>query len=261
MSEFCGVSKRTLHRNIKKMTETSITIIDKQNKSIEYVSIIPRAKFIDGTNIIELGMFEDIYIMCKQAVSRYTNINLNNLMKLNNKHSIRLIAILEKISQYDKNVAKRVTYSLEDLNGIFGTNYSRIAEIERKILKPTKEELDSLSKKSFVYQINYEKSTTLKGRPRAVSATIDLIKKEEVSNVKRKEKLEFLEWVKKIREEYINEILIYHPDIKANLRVNPQGKLYWDNGNGLSDSKAKEFWRWMYDNMDKLSINVFYNSL
>jgi len=255
MSEFCGVSKKTLQRNIKKMTETSITIVDEKNKSIEYVSVVPRAKFIDGTNIIELGMFEDIYMMCKQAVKRYTNINLTNLMKLNNKHSIRLLAILEKISQYDKHVAKRVIYSLEDLNGIFGTNYSRIAEIERRILKPVQKELDTLSPKSFIYQVNYEKNAKLLGRPRAVSATIDLIKKE-VSNPKKEKNKAFLEWVKKIREEHVNEILLYHPEVKANLRVSPQGKLYWDNGTALSASKAKEFWRWMYDNVDRLEIDV-----
>jgi AraC-like DNA-binding protein len=255
MSEFCGVNKKTLQRNIKKMTETSITIVDEKKKSIEYVSIIPRAKFIDGTNNIELGMFEDIYIMCKKAVNRYTNINLNNLMKLNNKHSIRLIAILEKISQYDKHVAKRVIYSREELNGVFGTNYSKIAEIERKILKPIQKELDTLSQKSFIYQVNYQKNGKLTGRPKAVGVTIDLIKRE-TSNSKKDESKAFLEWVKKIRKEHVNEILLYHPEIKANLRVNPQGNLYWDNGNALSASKAKEFWSWMYDNVDRLVINL-----
>jgi hypothetical protein len=254
MSDFCGVNKKTLQRNIKKMTETSITIVDEQNRSIEYVSIVPRAKFIDGTNIIELGMFEDIYIMCKKAVSRYTNINLTNLMKLNNKHSIRLIAILEKISQYDKPVGKRVTYSLEELNGIFGTKYPRIAEIERKILKPIKKELDTLSKKSFIYQINYQKRPNSTGRPKAVSVTIDLLIKES-DNPKKEENRAFLEWVKKIRKEHINEILLYHPDIEANLRVSPKGLLYWDNGHELKASKAKEFWKWMYENQERLLID------
>ena len=255
MSDFCGVNKRTLQRNIKKMTETSITIIDEQNRSIEYVSIIPRAKFIDGTNTIELGMFEDIYAMCKQAVNQYTNINLTSLMKLNNKHSIRLIAILEKISQYDKYIAKRVTYSLEELNGIFGTNYPRLSEIERKILKPVKNELDTLSKKSFIYQINYEKKSKSAGRPKAVGVTIDLVKTELLDSNKEDNR-EFLDWVNKIRKEYINEILLYHPEVKANLRVSSKGLLYWDNGRELKASKAKEFWKWMYNHQNNLLIKV-----
>jgi hypothetical protein len=51
--------------------------------------------------------------------------------------------------------------------------------------------------------------------------------------------------------------LLYHPEIKANLRVNPQGNLYWDNGNALSTSKANEVWSWMYDNVDRVGISVF----
>jgi len=253
MSDFCGVNKKTLQRNIKKMTETSITIVDEQNKTIEYVSVVPRAKFIDGTNIIELGMFEDIYLMCKKAVNRYTNINLTNLMKLKNKHSIRLIAILEKISQYDKHVGKRVTYTQEELNGIFGTNYPRISEIERKILKLVQKELDTLSPKSFIYQVNYEKKPKSTGRPRAVSITIDLIMKES-ENPKKEKNRAFLEWVKKIRENYINEVLLYHPEVEANLRVSSKGLLYWDNGHELNASKAKEFWKWMFENQGELVV-------
>jgi len=255
MSDFCGVNKKTLQRNIKKMTETSITIVDEQNKTIEYVSVVPRAKFIDGTNIIELGMFEDIYLMCKKAVNRYTNINLTNLMKLKNKHSIRLIAILEKISQYDKHVGKRVTYTQEELNGIFGTNYPRISEIERKILKLVQKELDTLSPKSFIYQVNYEKKPKSTGRPRAVSVTIDLIMKES-ENPKKEKNRAFLEWVKKIREKHINEVLLYHPEVEANLRVSSKGLLYWDNGHELKASKAKEFWKWMFENQGALVIKT-----
>jgi hypothetical protein len=38
-----------------------------------------------------------------------------------------------------------------------------------------KQELDTLSQKSFIYQVNYEKKPKSIGRLRTVSVTIDLI--------------------------------------------------------------------------------------
>ena len=87
-----------------------------------------------------------------------------------------------------------------------------------------------------------------------MSVTIDLLIKES-DNPKKEENRVFLEWVKKIRKEHINEILLYHPDIEANLRVSSKGLLYWDNGHELKASKAKEFWKWMYENQERLLID------
>jgi hypothetical protein len=253
ITSFCNISKKSLQRNIKKMTETSITISDQEKQRIDYISLIPRASFIWGVNKIEIGMFHDIYIMCKEVVNRYTNINLENMMKLESKHSIRMVAILERISQYSQNIGKRATYSKEILNGIFGTNYKRISQIEQKILKPVKEELDKHSKFSFIMQVNYDKSPSSKGRPKAVSVTIDLVDNRP-KNRKENKNRDFLKWVKKIRDEYINEKLLFYPSENAYLRVDKQGHLYLDNGTKLSANKAKEFWKWMYENMEKLEI-------
>jgi AraC-like DNA-binding protein len=253
ITSFCNISKKSLQRNIKKMTETSITISDQEKQRIDYISLIPRASFIWGVNKIEIGMFHDIYIMCKEVVNRYTNINLENMMKLESKHSIRMVAILERISQYSQNVGKRATYSKEILNGIFGTNYKRISQIEQKILKPVKEELDKHSKFSFIMQVNYDKSPSSKGRPKAVSVTIDLVDNRP-KNRKEDENRDFLKWVKKIRDEYINEKLLFYPSENTYLRVDKQGHLYFDNGTKLSVNKAKEFWKWMYENMERLEI-------
>ena len=253
ISDFCNVSKKSLQRNIKKMTETSITITDTENQRVDYITLIPRASFIWGVNKIEIGMFHDIYLMCKEVANRYTNINLENMMKLESKHSIRMVVILERISQYSPNVPKRAIYSREILNGIFGTNYKRISQIEQKILKPVKEELDKHSNLSFLIQINYDKSPSSKGRPKAVSATIDLIDNRPKSKKEEKNR-DFLKWVKKIRTEYVNQKLLYYASEDSYIRVSEQGHLYLDNGKGISVNKAKEFWKWMYENMDKLEI-------
>jgi hypothetical protein len=147
--------------------------------------------------------------------------------------------------RYSQNVGKRAIYSREILNGIFGTNYKRISQIEQKILKPVKEELDKHSKLSFLMQINYDKAPLSKGRPKAVSVTIDLIDNRPRSKKDEKNK-EFLRWVKKIRTEYMNERLLYYPSEDSYLRVDKQGHLYFDNGKSINPNKAQEFWNWMY---------------
>ena len=52
----------------------------------------------------------------------------------------------------------------------------------------------------------------------------------------------------------INEILLYYPEVEANLRVSLKGLLYWDNGHELKASKAKEFWKWMFENQGELVV-------
>lgn len=47
--------------------------------------------------------------------------------------------------------------SLDELNMLFGTNHKTWTDIERKILKPIKEDLDANSKISFAYEANFDK--------------------------------------------------------------------------------------------------------
>ena len=94
-------------------------------------------------------------------------------MNLKSKHTLRLLPVLNKISQYDDNVAKRKKYELEDLNDLFGTKYRNLYDIQRKILAPVKEELDMNSKLTFIYEIKFDNFDV--GRPKATSITIDVI--------------------------------------------------------------------------------------
>ena len=81
--------------------------------------------------------------------------------------------MLQTISNYDDHVSKRKTWDLDDLNSFFGTKYKNIYEIERKILKPAKEELDSRPIISFVYRVQMESFG--RGRPRATSVVIRVV--------------------------------------------------------------------------------------
>ncbi len=84
---------------------------------------------------------------------------------------MRLLPILNMISRYDG--AKRKKYELQDLNAIFGTKYKNLTDISRYILTPVKSELDELGSLTFLFEINY--ISLGKGRPKAISITIDVI--------------------------------------------------------------------------------------
>ena len=175
LTTFCNIDIKSLKRNLKCMTETSISFVDENSES--FMSVIPKVKINYGGNkggSIELEIYKDVLEKIVQVKNKYRNINIEQLMMLRSKHSIRMLLILEYIKGFDKHIAKRKTYDLEELNYMFGTNYVRLVQFEQKILKPILEELNKNSKLSFLYNINYDKDPHSKGRPKAVSITLDL---------------------------------------------------------------------------------------
>lgn len=174
LCKYCQIDLKTLKRNIKQMTQTSISIIDEKSES--YITLIPKARFVIGTNKLELTIFREILELIWQVEKRFTVIDVKEVMMLNSKHSIRMIQLLEMIDGFGKNVAKRKSYSLKELNLMFGTDYKKVADFERFVLIPVKEELDANSKLSFVYQIIFTENPAGRGRPIADKINIDLIK-------------------------------------------------------------------------------------
>ena len=147
LCDYCGIDIKTLKRNIKQMTETSINIVDDVSES--YVTVIPKARFIKGTNKLEVDIYKEILELVWQVERRFTVIDVKSLMSLSSKHSVRMIQLLEMINGFSDTSAKRKIYSLSDLNLMFGTNYKRIKQFEAEILLPIKSELDINSKLSL----------------------------------------------------------------------------------------------------------------
>jgi plasmid replication initiation protein len=171
LCNYCHIDKKTLQRNIKQMTETSISIVD--DKSESYITVIPKAKFITGTNKVEIKMFKEVLELIWQVEKRFTVIDVKALMSLDSKHSVRMIQLLEMIQGFDN--AKRKHYTLAELNLMFGTEYKTFTDFERKILIPVKEELDVNSKLSFIYTVVFKVNPKGKGRPIADHVIIDLV--------------------------------------------------------------------------------------
>ena len=173
MLKYTELTAKDIRNNLRSMQETSISFIDEKNKIETFITLIPYIEFQWGKNKIIVKLFSKIAKLIIDAVGQYSFIDTKQLMRLQNKHSLKLLPILFKLSQYSPNVAKRASYDLETLNDLFGTKYKRLVEIERKILAPAKEELDAESKLSFVYEIDY--INLGQGRPKANKITIDLV--------------------------------------------------------------------------------------
>jgi plasmid replication initiation protein len=175
MLKYTGLTAKDIKNNLITMQETSVSFIDEKQNIETFINLLPYIEFVWGKNLITIKLFSKIAKLIVEVTNNYTFINVKQLMRLQNKHTLKLLPILNKISQYDKNVAKRAKYDLGELNDLFGTSYKRLADIERKIIKPVKEELDEESELSFIYEIDYTNLGV--GRPKAYQVTIDLIQK------------------------------------------------------------------------------------
>lgn len=161
-----------LRRNIKQIQQTIITI--KENKNIIDMNLITKCVYDYDKQIIEIDVYNDVLNELQQLKNKYTIINLDNLFKLNNKHSIRFIQILENINRYDTFIAKTKEFSIDELNKLFDTNYKGFREIERAIIKKIKDELDELSNLSFIYDVIYDLDDNRVGRKAIIGMKIYL---------------------------------------------------------------------------------------
>jgi len=179
LNDFAGTTNRTIARNLKQMQKTTITFrsVENKNEVVEYISMIPRIKIIEGINQIELDIYSDVYNLIANVGKNFSVIDVDLLLTMHSKYSLRMLMILERIKNFGEKVAKRKIYELDELNAMFDTRYKRLGEFERNVLKVVQEDLSlSQSKLNFLYTINYKKQK--RGRPKATSVTIDLVKNE-----------------------------------------------------------------------------------
>ncbi len=173
MFKYTEMTATDVKNNLRAMQETSITFTDEIEDIEEFIVLIPRIKFHYGKNRVEIDLYSKIAKLILNVKSNYTFLNTKSLMSLENKHSLRLLPILNMLSGYSADVSKRKRYELQDLNDIFGTKYKNLTDISRYILAPVKTELDAVSRLTFAYEIDY--MSLGKGRPKATSITIDVI--------------------------------------------------------------------------------------
>lgn len=169
---FTELSAHTLVKAAKQMQETSITFIDDENQVIEGLNLLPKYKFLANKDYLEIAIFARIARMIIGVKRNYTPLNIKELMKLQNKHSLRFLALLCLIYQDSENKDKSRTFTLDEFNAFFGVEYKTWSEFERKILEPVKEELKTNSKLNFTYEPNFE--VLGPGRPCFKDCTVNL---------------------------------------------------------------------------------------
>lgn len=176
LCKYCNIDKSVLIKNIKKLQETSINLVN-DIEELESISIIPRSKFIWGKNKLEVDIYNDLIDLIIEVEKKYTTIDFTNIMKIKNKHTFKLLQLLEQMGNFHKikdgvrvELPKNKFYSIEELNLFFGTNYKNCFDIERRILKPSQEELDTTSKITFLYDSVFENIG--RGRPKSVGFKI-----------------------------------------------------------------------------------------
>jgi len=189
MLQYTEMTMANVVRNVKAMQQTSITFINEEKQWEEGMSLLPLYKINYGRKqSIEINIFAKIARLIIDVEKNYTMIDTKKLMQFKSKHTLRFLPLLQRIGAYQKNVdvkntdgshttidviAKRKSLMLEDLNEFFGTSYKTLYDFEKKVLIPIKQELDLLSRTSFVYDMNFDNFGI--GRPKAVSITIDVI--------------------------------------------------------------------------------------
>ena len=173
MLKYTQMKLPEIKRNIKKMQETSITFFSDNGEIEEGMSLIPYYKFIYGKHTIEIQLYVKIAKLIIDVKRNYSMIDTSQLMKMKSKHTLKLLPLLMRISQYSSDIGKRKTMSLGELNSFFGVNYKKLSQLELHIIKPAKDELDAHSKLSFIYETNYDYFDA--GRPKAISITFDIV--------------------------------------------------------------------------------------
>ena len=111
-------------------------------------------EYIKNSGVIELEFSEKLIPYLLQLKERFTRYELENILYLKNKHSIR---VYELLKQYEK-IGKREIELLDLRNclGIAEDEYLRFSNFENRVLRTTKEEIN----KHTDLVINYEKIKT-----------------------------------------------------------------------------------------------------
>jgi len=170
------ITKKQLSTNLKKVATVHFTYID-QDGNIGGTTPIHSYKYKNRNKDIYIEVSSDakkLFTELGKGQYSFNQANSSNLMSLKHKHSIRMQLLLEQVNNFDRNVAKRKRYTLDQLNGYFGVNYKNYNELERSILKPVQKEINGSSKLGFIYEL-IDESPSGTGRPKIKEVVIDII--------------------------------------------------------------------------------------
>lgn len=152
------LDERIVKRSVKAMQETSISFITteelngkKKVKEELHISLLPMYKIIYGKSKIQLKLFVKIAKLFIDVERNYTYLNTKQFMKLDSKHSIRMLGLLNKIDSYDckikkDNIEAQIQKNLEPIQSGLITDekqkqaiYNKNRELKTKDIPKVKE--------------------------------------------------------------------------------------------------------------------------
>lgn len=181
LCKLCKIDRKYLSTNINRATKTFFTYVDSRGGR-GGTHPIHSYRYLNNNKLLRVEISSDARQLFTEFRKKsmkdgyqYTQAISRNLMiydiKDVNKHTIKMQLLLEMINSFSKNASKRKCYTLDELNGFFGTNYERYGELERRVLKPIKNDTLKYSSLSFDYQPRCD----IGGSSKITSVIIDLI--------------------------------------------------------------------------------------
>jgi len=167
-------NRKNLSTQLKKVTNVSFSYVNRDG-GIGHTHPIHSYEYIKNNEFLILEVSsraKELFIELGKGKYSFSQANADNLMNLKHKHSLRIQLLLEQINSFDKDVAKRKRYTLEELNGFFGTKYTRYIDLKRKILDPAKKEIDFASSLTFDFEMIDKSNGT--GRPKISEVVINI---------------------------------------------------------------------------------------
>jgi len=195
IKDYYNLTTRQIKEGIKKLNRTSINYrrIEDGKDTETFVNLLPKAKINYTDEVFECYVFGEVLKLI-YAITAYSKINVKNFIGLKQKHSARMLLLLERIANYKKIevytdpqtlkqtkvdvMPKRQHFELYELNKMFGTKYKSYSLFEKWVLKPCKEDLDLNSKLSFEYTLVKDRvgeKVKSRGRTPIIHVTIDVI--------------------------------------------------------------------------------------
>ena len=195
-------------------------------------------KYVGKDGLIYFKISDELKPYLLALKDNFKSYDLKYIMPLRSDYSIR---VYELLKQYEK-IGYRVFQLDEFINVLDIPKSYKYADIKRRILIPAE------------LEINEHTDIYIKFEEIKPSRAVTGIRFGIVENFFTSDNTKFYKWIDLMRTTYINKELIYYPELKANVRINTKGYLYLDNGLKVTADKAKTFWRWAYENKDKLLV-------
>jgi len=204
MRNYYNLTAREIKRGVEKLNKTSINYrrIEEDGSDVEtFVNVLPKAKINYTKGTFDCKVFGEVLKLI-YAIRRYSKVNVKNFIQIEKKHSPRMLLLLERIANYKKVevytdpktlkqteidvMPKRQHFDLDELNKMFGTKYPTYSLFIKRVLEPTKEDLDMNSTLSFEYTAVKDRigeKAKSRGRTPIVKITIDVIENKNLFTV------------------------------------------------------------------------------